>query len=99
MPSSYLASEMTLFLPCEDSLWKASTAIEWYAALRKPSPYGQMHERLTGVSMPHAFRELAQQRVQEEWTKLGDEYRARLYESMPRWVAALKVVRGRHTKY
>lgn len=71
MPSSYLASEMTLYLPCEDSLWKASTAIEWYAALRKPSPYGQTHERLTGVSMPHAFGELAQQRVQEEWTKLN----------------------------
>ena len=62
---------MTLFLPCEESLWKASTAIEWYAALRKPSPYGQMHERLTGVSMPHALGELAQQRVQEGWTKLN----------------------------
>ena len=62
---------MTLFLPCEESLWKASTAIEWYAALRKPSPYGQMHERLTGVSMPHALGELVQQRVQEGWTKLN----------------------------
>ena len=29
-----------------------------------------MHERLTGTSMSHAFGELAQQRVQEGWTKL-----------------------------
>ena len=62
---------MTLFLPCEENLWKASTAVEWYAVLRKPSPYGQMHERLAGVSMPHALGELVQQRVPEEWTKLN----------------------------
>ena len=30
-----------------------------------------MHERLTGMSMSHAFGELAQQRVQEGWTKLN----------------------------
>ena len=36
--------------------------------------------------------------LQEEWTKLGDEYCACLHESMPLHVAALKVFRGRHTK-
>ena len=37
--------------------------------------------------------------LQEEWAKLGDEYRNKLYDGMPRRVAALKAVRGKHTKY
>ena len=32
------------------------TTIEWYAALRKSSPYGQMHERLTGKCATRFWR-------------------------------------------
>ena len=37
--------------------------------------------------------------LQEEWANLGEEYKNRLYDSMPRRVEALRVARGRHTKY
>ena len=63
MPSSYLPNEIALYLPCEDALWKASTATEWFLVLQKPSPYGSTHERLTGVSMPRALAEFNQQRT------------------------------------
>lgn len=56
---------MALYLPCEDALWKASTATEWFLALQKQSPYGSTHDRLTGVSMPRAIAELNQQRSPE----------------------------------
>lgn len=37
--------------------------------------------------------------LQEEWVGLGEAYKNKLYESMPRRVAALKAAGGRHTKY
>ena len=37
--------------------------------------------------------------LQEEWANLGEEYKNRLYDSMPHRVEALRVARGRHTKY
>ncbi|KAF7984263.1 hypothetical protein HWV62_16106 [Athelia sp. TMB] len=65
MPASYLHGEMAMYLPCEDALWKASTATEWFLALQKPSPYGTTQERLTGVSMPRVMAELEQPRPAE----------------------------------
>jgi len=65
MPASYLPNEMALYLPCDDALWKASTATEWFLALQRPSQYGTTHERLTGISMSHALNELKQQRAPE----------------------------------
>ena len=65
MPPSYLPNEMAMFLPCDDALWKASTATEWFLALQKLSPYGSVQERLMGVSMPRAIAEFNQQRTPE----------------------------------
>jgi len=65
MPSSYLPDEMAMCLPCEDTLWKASTATEWFLALQKPSPYGSIPERLRGVSMSRVLAELCQQHTLE----------------------------------
>lgn len=65
MPPSYFPSEMAMYLPCEDALWKASTATEWFLALQKPSPYGSINERLMGVSMPRVMAEYTQQRTPE----------------------------------
>lgn len=54
-----------MYLPCEDALWKASTATEWFLALQKPSPYGNTQERLMGVSMPRIMAEFEQQRASQ----------------------------------
>jgi hypothetical protein len=61
MPSSYRPNEMALYLPCEDTLWKASTSTEWFLALQKPSPYGSTQDRLMGVSMARVLAEFNQQ--------------------------------------
>lgn len=37
--------------------------------------------------------------LQVEWAKLGDAYRDKLYEGMPRRIEALVAAKGRHTKY
>ena len=37
--------------------------------------------------------------LQEEWANLGEEYKNKLYDSMPHCIEALRVARGRHTKY
>jgi hypothetical protein len=63
MPCAYRLNEMALYLPCEDALWKASTATEWFLALQKPSPYGNTQERLMGVSMQRVLAEFDQPRT------------------------------------
>lgn len=71
MPSSYRPNEMAMYLPCEDALWKASTATEWFLALQRSSPYGSTQERLTGVSLPRVLAQLNQQRIPETWIPLN----------------------------
>ena len=48
---TFFTSEFNLRLPCEDSLWKATSYEEWHIALLKPSPYGTARDRLRG-SLP-----------------------------------------------
>ncbi|KZT24208.1 hypothetical protein NEOLEDRAFT_1242675 [Neolentinus lepideus HHB14362 ss-1] len=61
---SFMLSELTLKLPCEDSLWKANNANEWSFALLGPSPYGSsMEARLTGVNMLQVHSALREFRV------------------------------------
>jgi hypothetical protein len=55
LPPSFLPTEFTLCLPCDDELWAAKTAAEWSQLLFTPSPYGGIEERLHGVPMPCAF--------------------------------------------
>ncbi|CAL1708033.1 unnamed protein product [Somion occarium] len=46
---TFFPSEFNLRLPCEDSLWKATSYEEWHIALLKPSPYGTARDRLRGA--------------------------------------------------
>lgn len=63
MSPSYLPNEMILYLPCEDALWRANTSTEWFLALQQPSAYGDINERLRGISMPSVLGEFNQQRI------------------------------------
>ncbi|EGN99617.1 hypothetical protein SERLA73DRAFT_179719 [Serpula lacrymans var. lacrymans S7.3] len=58
LPASYTATEVDLYLPCDDALWKARSAEEWYSILQQPSPYGDPRSRLIGVHMLSALEAL-----------------------------------------
>jgi len=55
LPPSFSPEEFATFLPCDDELWGAQTALEWSQLLLRPSPYGSIEERLRGVPMLRAF--------------------------------------------
>jgi len=55
LPPSFSPEEFATFLPCDDELWGAQTALEWSQLLLNPSPYGSIEERLRGVPMLCAF--------------------------------------------
>ena len=55
LPPSFSPEEFATFLPCDDELWEAQTALEWSQLLLSPSPYGGIEERLRGVPMLRAF--------------------------------------------
>ncbi|KAF5388858.1 hypothetical protein D9757_005644 [Collybiopsis confluens] len=47
VPSTYKSSEFSHFeLPCDNRLWHACTAAEWWEELHRESPYGSPRERL-----------------------------------------------------
>jgi hypothetical protein len=54
-------SEVSLFFPCEENLWNATNAQDWFRALQEPSPYGSTSERLTGASLMDTLILLSQQ--------------------------------------
>lgn len=63
LPPSYHASELTLNLPCEDSLWQAASPTEWFMALQAASPYGSIQSRLIGISIPDSLAALEESRL------------------------------------
>ncbi len=56
MPSAFQPIEFDMNAPCDESLWKAPTAIEWYALVSMPPPC----TALSGVPMRHALQALQQ---------------------------------------
>ncbi|KAL1747073.1 fungal-specific transcription factor domain-containing protein [Schizophyllum fasciatum] len=61
---SFQPHEVMLHLPCEDRLWNASSADEWYLALQdNQSPYGDMETRLTGLPLHAAVASLTAPRL------------------------------------
>ncbi|EIN12067.1 hypothetical protein PUNSTDRAFT_119203 [Punctularia strigosozonata HHB-11173 SS5] len=56
LPTSFRTSELTMGLPCEESLWSARTAEEWRDLLYTSSPYGSVSQRMIGYSMPDALK-------------------------------------------
>ncbi|KAF8070356.1 fungal-specific transcription factor domain-containing protein [Lyophyllum atratum] len=71
LPSSYHPSEIELNLPCEDGLWRATTATDWFMALQKPSPYGSNKSRLTGLSMLQCLGSMSETRVLDAYMPLN----------------------------
>ncbi|KAL4259105.1 Zinc cluster transcription factor 47 [Pleurotus pulmonarius] len=63
LPPSYLPGEVELYLPCEDSLWKAGSSKEWFMLLQSSSPYGDATARLIGQSMPKALSLMTEPRL------------------------------------
>ncbi|KAJ7782826.1 hypothetical protein B0H16DRAFT_1494514 [Mycena metata] len=52
LPQSYIPGEVTLQLPCEDSLWTAASADEWFSILQTPSRrYQSSRDRLIGPDL------------------------------------------------
>lgn len=49
---------MEIKLPCDEVLWKAESAKEWYHAMHTPSPYGAGPRRLACISMQQALASL-----------------------------------------
>ncbi|KAG6897729.1 hypothetical protein C0992_011939 [Termitomyces sp. T32_za158] len=62
-PSSYHPREIELNLPCEDALWRANTAADWFTVLQEPSPYGTVKSRLIGNGMLQTLGTLSETRV------------------------------------
>ncbi|KAH6888802.1 fungal-specific transcription factor domain-containing protein [Coprinopsis sp. MPI-PUGE-AT-0042] len=50
--------ESEIKLPCDEALWTASSAKEWYHALRTPSVYGAGPRRLQPISIQQALSSL-----------------------------------------
>jgi len=63
LPPSYHASELTLNLPCEDSLWQAASPTEWFMGLQAASPYGSIQSRLIGISISDSLAALEESRL------------------------------------
>jgi hypothetical protein len=63
LPPSFHPTEVELKLPCEEVLWQAGSASDWYMALQSQSPYGTIQERLTGVCMPRALADMWEPRT------------------------------------
>lgn len=53
-----MPSELELNLPCDDGMWRAQSAREWYHLQRTPSPYGSGIPRILGMSMKMALEAL-----------------------------------------
>ncbi|KXN90128.1 Zinc finger protein klf1 [Leucoagaricus sp. SymC.cos] len=64
LPSSYHPQEVILNLPCEDALWQATSAADWYMVLQRSSPYGTTQSsRLTGMNIPKMVAYLSETRT------------------------------------
>ncbi|KAJ6511938.1 fungal-specific transcription factor domain-containing protein [Mycena vitilis] len=55
LPASYLPGEFTLQLPCEQALWEAGSAKEWFSILQEPSTLVPSHQRLSGPDLCATF--------------------------------------------
>ncbi|KAF8962958.1 fungal-specific transcription factor domain-containing protein [Flammula alnicola] len=55
---AFLPSEFEINLPCDDALWRAQTAREWYQMQSMPSTYGTRSARMLGTSMQMALAAL-----------------------------------------
>jgi len=57
-PTYLKLSDLTICLPCEDALWDARCAKDWYIVLSTNSTYGSSTDRLQGVDMAYAMHNI-----------------------------------------
>ncbi|KAF9268772.1 hypothetical protein L218DRAFT_917817 [Marasmius fiardii PR-910] len=62
-PPSYLHNEMDIELPCENALWSAKSASEWWAILERKSPFGDYRSRLAGPRMLPTIAAITEARI------------------------------------
>ncbi|KAJ6530939.1 hypothetical protein DFH09DRAFT_1044685 [Mycena vulgaris] len=58
-PPAFSPAELDVHLPCDDALWRAPSAAEWFAVAHTPGPYGVGIARIYGVSMQRALTALS----------------------------------------
>ncbi|KIY66799.1 hypothetical protein CYLTODRAFT_423072 [Cylindrobasidium torrendii FP15055 ss-10] len=68
---SLQAADVDLVLPCDELLWEAPSAVEWYARLNEPGVYGHVYTRLPGIPLQSALRALGQKDAQPELKHLN----------------------------
>ncbi|KAK2467849.1 hypothetical protein APHAL10511_000144 [Amanita phalloides] len=59
---TYDPTEIQLNLPCEDALWQAKCAADWFTVLQTASGYGANQTRLTGFSFYKSLSRLSETR-------------------------------------
>jgi len=59
---TYEQTEIQLSLPCEDALWQANCAAEWFTVLRTISIHGTNQTRLAGSSFHKSLARLSEMR-------------------------------------
>ncbi|KAJ7720852.1 hypothetical protein DFH07DRAFT_760681 [Mycena maculata] len=72
-PPAFSPTELDVHLPCDDALWSAHGATEWFAVAHTPSPYGVGSERIYGVSMQRALAVLSTPNTDCNSTSLGSK--------------------------
>ncbi|KAJ7663078.1 hypothetical protein DFH06DRAFT_1394952 [Mycena polygramma] len=58
-PPAFSPAELDVHLPCDEELWHAPSAADWFTLAHTPSPYGVGIDRIYGVNMQRALAALA----------------------------------------
>ncbi|KAJ7652454.1 hypothetical protein DFH06DRAFT_1418953, partial [Mycena polygramma] len=58
-PPAFSPAELDVHLPCDEELWHAPSAADWFTVAHTPSPYGVGIDRIYGVNMQRALAALA----------------------------------------
>ncbi|KAJ7615656.1 fungal-specific transcription factor domain-containing protein [Mycena polygramma] len=58
-PPAFSPAELDVHLPCDEELWHAPSAADWFTVAHTPSPYGIGIDRIYGVNMQRALAALA----------------------------------------
>ncbi|KIL68871.1 hypothetical protein M378DRAFT_184747 [Amanita muscaria Koide BX008] len=62
LPMTYGQTEVQLNLPCEDVMWQATSAAEWYRILQNTSSSGTYQTRLTGFNFEKTLSHISEAR-------------------------------------
>ncbi|KAG6887725.1 hypothetical protein C0995_013319 [Termitomyces sp. Mi166 len=60
IPPSFQPSELDICLPCDDALWSATDAAQWFNVSQTPSSYGVGNSRILGFPMQTALAMLSE---------------------------------------